>query len=166
MLARFTVGNFLSFNKNQTLSLIANSGQKHKERLYDLNGIKLTKFAALYGANAAGKSSFINAIDFAVLVLMLGTEKMPNDRYFKLNPANKDKPSYFEFEICIGGELYAYGFEVIISKRQITEEWLVKLTKEKDITIFTRNTETGNSFFNRSEERRVGKECVSTCCCG
>ncbi|MBK5263342.1 MAG: hypothetical protein JJE17_12365 [Peptostreptococcaceae bacterium] len=34
MLSRFTVGNFLSFNKNQTLSLIAGEVQKNKERLY------------------------------------------------------------------------------------------------------------------------------------
>ena len=71
MLVRFTVGNFRSFNKNQTLSLIAGSIQNHKERLYQLNDFKLLKFGAIFGANAAGKSNFIAAINHARAITLL-----------------------------------------------------------------------------------------------
>lgn len=66
MLARFTVGNFLSFNKNQILSLIAGDVQKNKERLYQAEDMKLLKFGAIYGANAAGKSNLFKAMFFAL----------------------------------------------------------------------------------------------------
>lgn len=67
MLSRFTVSNFCSFNfdKNQTLSLVAGSIQNHKERLYQANDFKLLKFTSIYGANAAGKSNFIKAMNYA-----------------------------------------------------------------------------------------------------
>ena len=150
MLTRFTVGNFRSFDKNQTLSLIANTGTRHNERLYKTKDMNLLKFGAIFGANAAGKSNFIKAISFAQRVTIFGTEFIKDELYFKLNPLNKEQPSYFEFELCIDEKIYAYGFEVIISKKQITEEWLVELGKTHDTDIFSRNTVTGTLSFNKS----------------
>jgi AAA15 family ATPase/GTPase len=152
MLTRFTVGNFRSFDKNQTLSLIASSKQKHKERLFQANDMKLLKFSALFGANAAGKSNFIKAMEFVQRVVYSGTESHffdeNKDSYYRLNPANKDKASYFEFEFCIKGTIYAYGFEIILSKKQITEEWLIQLGKERNDELFTRNTQIGQFTFD------------------
>ena len=150
MLVRFTVGNFLSFNKNQTLSLIAGPVQRYKERLYQAADMRLLKFGALYGANAAGKSNFIKAMKYLSAVLFLGTEKVPNDSYFKLDPSNKDKNSYFEFEICIDGKIYAYGVEMLIASRQITEEWFMELGKDRNRELFTRNTVTKQIIFDNS----------------
>lgn len=155
MLTRFTVGNFKSFDKPQTLSLVAGQIQKNKERLFSASDMKILKFAALFGANASGKSNFIKAIEFARNVIVLpelGNPYFEDQRYsyFRLNPNNKEKSSYFEFEICIDGEIYAYGFRIILSKKQITEEWLIKLNKDKDEDIFTRNVETNRYFFNEA----------------
>lgn len=153
MLERFTVGNFCSFDKNQTLSLIAGSIQNNKERLFQAKDFKILKFASIFGANAAGKSNFINAMDFASHAIILGMDvpffENNKESYFRLNPLNKDKPSYFEFEIFIDGNTYAYGFEMLIYQKKITEEWLIKLTKDKDEQIFTRNAITGQSYFNK-----------------
>lgn len=152
MLSRFTVGNFCSFDKNQTLSFIAGSIQNHKERLYQANDLKLLKFAAIYGANAAGKSNFFKGMDFAQAAIMMGVDndyfEDKKEDYFRLNYNNKNKPSYFEFEIYIDGTIYAYGFEMILFQKRITEEWLVKLNKSKDEIIFSRNSVTGSMYFN------------------
>ena len=80
MLSRFTVGNFCSFDKNQTLSLIAGSIQNHKERLYQTNDFKLLKFASIYGANAAGKSNFIKAMDYAQTAIIVGVLRFLHTR--------------------------------------------------------------------------------------
>lgn len=154
MLSRFTVGNFCSFDKNQTLSLISGSIQNHKERLYQTNDFKLLKFAAIFGANAAGKSNFIKAMEYARVATRVGVEneyfEIRKENYFRLNPENKTKPSYFEFEICINGNIYAYGFEIIMFQKRITEEWLVKLNKSKDEIIFSRNSTNGSVYFNET----------------
>jgi len=151
MLSRFTVGNFLSFNKNQTLSLIAGDVQKNKDRLYQAKDMRLLKFCAIYGANAAGKSNLVKAMSFALKVIFSGTASiLNNQRYFRLDAANKEKPSYFEFEICINKKMYAYGFELSIFKKEIIEEWLIELGPVKDEKIFYRNTSTGQYIYDTS----------------
>lgn len=150
MLSRFTVGNFLSFNKTQTFSMIANSVQKNKGRLFQAEDMKLLKFSSIYGANAAGKSNLIKAMAFARDVITHGTSESPDTYYFKLNPKCKDLPSYFEFEICMNGKMYSYGFELLLSEREITEEWLILLGESKNQELFSRNTTTGQYDYDKS----------------
>lgn len=148
MLSRFTVGNFLSFNKPQSFSMIASPVQKHKQRLFQAEDMKLLKFSSIYGANAAGKSNLVKAMAFARKIITQGTAESPNTSYYKLDPKAKDLPSYFEFEICIGGKLYSYGFEMIISEGEITEEWLILLGMSKNQELFSRNTTTGQYSYD------------------
>ena len=143
MLSRFTVGNFLSFKRPQTFSMIAGPIQKHKERLYQAQDMKLLKFSSIYGANAAGKSNLVKAMKFARDLIVLGTDKVPDSSCFKLDRTYQDIPSYFEFEICISGLMYSYGFEMLLAKKEITEEWLIQLGDGKDQELFYRNTVTG-----------------------
>ena len=154
MLVRFTVGNFCSFDKNQTLSLIAGPTRKNSSRLYKTKDFKVLKFASLFGANASGKSNFIHAIHYMQIAVRAGLNihffEENKEAYYKLNPQNRNKESYFEFEICIDGIIYAYGFEMIISQRKITEEWLIKLNRDKNEIIFSRNTETGQHYFDNN----------------
>ena len=142
MLVRFTVGNFLSFDTNQSLSLLADAHLGVGERIFTVDSVHLLKFGAIFGANAAGKSNVIKAMAFAHSLIKQGTEAIRNPEvYCRLKAGNKNKPSYFEFEIALGASLYAYGFEVIIAEGVITEEWLVRLTKEEEQTLFARNTQ-------------------------
>lgn len=150
MLSRFTVGNFLSFNKPQSFSMIAGPVQKHKQRLLQGDDMKLLKFSAIYGANASGKSNLVKAMAFARSIITRGTSDSSPSSYFRLDPKAKDLPSYFEFEILIEGKLYSYGFEMIIAERRITEEWLIQLGLGKDQELFTRNTNTGQYAFEKS----------------
>ena len=109
MLSRFTVGNFLSFNKPQSFSMIAGPVQKHKQRLLQGDDMKLLKFSAIYGANASGKSNLVKAMAFARSIITRGTSDSSPSSYFRLDPKAKDLPSYFEFEILIEGKLYKIG---------------------------------------------------------
>ncbi len=144
MLIRFNVSNFLSFDEMQEFSMISGKVRSKVEHVYDDKSLKLLKFAAIYGANAAGKSNLITAIDFAKSTIV---EKLPNgysNKYHKTKQANKDKISYFEFEIKIKDKYYAYGFEIILYKGSIVSEWLIELSETgMDKEIFTRDTVKG-----------------------
>lgn len=155
MLTRFTVANYKSFDKPQTLSLIAGNVQKHKERLFIAPGFKVLKFGAIYGANASGKSNLIYAMHFALALLHFGTKACNQTSFFRLNSTRKKKASYFEFEFVLDGKNYAYGFEVLISDSVITEEWLVELNPEKNITIYSRNTENQKYTYEKSMVKEV-----------
>ncbi|NCC65960.1 MAG: transporter, partial [Spirochaetia bacterium] len=151
MLARFTVGNFLSFNENQSLCLVAGSEERDTERLFKTEGLDLLKFASIFGANASGKSNVIKAMAFAQHLVLQGVGSIAAvNQFYRLNPANEEKPSYFEFEIVIDGLCYAYGFEVLIAQKRITEEWLYALSSEKERPLFTRNCIDGSYAYEPS----------------
>ena len=154
LLVRFSVGNFRSFDDVQTFSLIAGNVRNHRARLYSARDFNLLKFAAVFGANASGKSNLIKAVQYAVFVLFGGMEhdfiESSRNGYYRLNPNNKDKNSYFEFEILIDNVLNAYGFEISVFHKKIKEEWLIRLEKTGENTqIYFRNTENGTSYFNK-----------------
>lgn len=140
MLIRFNVGNFLSFNDVQEFSMIAGKVRSKSNRLYVDENIKLLKFAAIFGANASGKSNLISAMEFAQNVVIHGFPKDTAWKYCKLASENKDKTSYFEFEIELDKRYYSYGFEAILSKQCITAEWLYEVSPlGQDKEIFSRD---------------------------
>lgn len=44
--------------------MIAGKVRSKREHIYDNDKIKLLKFAAVYGANASGKSNLVKALNF------------------------------------------------------------------------------------------------------
>ena len=147
MLKRFNIKNFLSFaaredGKAEEFSMIAGKVRSNKGHLYDDGKVKLLKFAAVFGANAAGKSNLVNAMSFMRFTIIHGLPKGHTELYCKSDLKNKEKPSYFEIEILLNGSYYTYGFEVILSQSKFISEWLFelhadnseKLIFERDIT--------------------------------
>lgn len=140
MLIRFNVSNFLSFNEMQEFSMIGGKVRSKTEHLYDDNKLKLLKFAAIYGANASGKSNLISAMDFARTMILGNFPEGSINKYHKTIEENKNLPSYFEFEIKLDDRYFAYGFEIILNQRNIVDEWLVELLPTgNEREIFTRN---------------------------
>lgn len=153
MLIRFNVKNFLSFSeredgKSEEFSMIAGKVRNKKAHVYDNGKIKLLKFAAIYGANAAGKSNLVKAMDFMKHVVLFGLPKGHTDKYCKIDETNKEKESYFELEIKLGEKYYAYGFEVILNQSKFVSEWLIGLTSDnKEKLIFSRDINQGTFEF-------------------
>ena len=153
MLIRFIVKNFLSFSeredgKSEEFSMIAGKVRSKKTHIYDNEKIKLLKFAAVYGANAAGKSNLVKALDYMKRIVLYGLPEGHTNMYCKVDETNKDKESYFELEIMLGEKYYAYGFEVILNQSRFTSEWLIELTSDnKENLIFSRNINKGEFEF-------------------
>ncbi len=173
MLIRFTVENFLSFNKRTEFNMIASAEDRHKHHLLyaDKDSLaSLLRASIIYGANASGKSNLIKAMGFAKKFIVEGVEKNKNIRTtpFRLNPGKVKEPSRFEFEFAYKERQFAYGF--VTDKFKVHEEWLFEITLEKDTPIYER---TGNDIeFNFShsilqkigdtEKARLGYEAEST----
>ena len=135
MLIRFKVGNFLSFNKIQELSMISGETRSHLDHIHKFDDMGVLKISALYGANASGKSNLIKALRESRQMIVMDMPLRAN-KYFRPSAANKDKPSYFEFEFENNGKYYSYGFEFLLSKQKIESEWLYGLESEGDNKIF------------------------------
>lgn len=133
MLIEFRVTNFRSINETQTLSMVAGSGKELvAENTFEsrLPGFpRLLRSAAIYGANAAGKTNLLRALQFMqAFVKTSATASEAGGRIahtpFKLSKATTNKPS--EFEVVFADEKgvrYEYGFSV--DAERFHNEWLI-----------------------------------------
>lgn len=155
MLIRFRVGNYTSFDEVQELSMTPGRTEGHPEHLRNAGGTDVLRIAAVYGANASGKSNLIKALR-DMKGLIVHDEKIPSDRWFRPVQDNADRPSYFETEIGIGGSIYSYGFEYIISKHEVVDEWLYLLTLDgENRVLFQRNGGHVDHTFSGSDGQRM-----------
>lgn len=153
MLIRFNVKNYKSFSENsegysEEFSMIAGKVRNKKEHIYDDGKVKLLKFAAVYGANAAGKSNLVKALRFMQCVVVKGLPEGHIESYCKSDMSNKKKPSYFEIELKLEDKYFAYGFEVVLSESRFISEWLYEIHDDNTQEIlFERDIEDGTYEF-------------------
>lgn len=158
MLIRFRTSNFLSFDQEQELSMIAGNTKKKENHLIDEYNLKLLKFSAIYGANASGKSNLLKAINFGKNIILGGIKTNLSNLYCRIKDSNKNKISSFEYEIKIKDKFYAYGFDLMLSKNSIQAEWLYELDKikNKEVLIYTRelnqDIKINNEYFGNNNE--------------
>ena len=133
MLVEFRVKNFRSLRDEQVLSLVA-SKDKTLEDTHTLEtGLKaapsLVRSAAIYGANAGGKSNLIKALQYMRGVVMeSATIIQPGQTYavqpFRLDAESASQPTEFEVTFILDGVRYQYGF-AMTAQRIVSEHLLV-----------------------------------------
>ncbi|MCB8747950.1 ATP-binding protein [Rhodoferax sp. U2-2l] len=132
MLVEFSVTNFRSICQRQTLTLVASA----YDELQDLNTfdaglpdatLHLLRSAVLYGPNASGKSTLIQALAFLDQLVLQSHRSQIGDLLdltpFKLTAESRNGDSKFEITIIEAGVRYEYG--VSCNSRRISEEWLL-----------------------------------------
>lgn len=165
----FTVSNFRSFKEPQTLELA--SGLSQKAILDGSLRDSLSPVTALFGANASGKSNFLEAISYAMsAVKNSATAWQDTERYpvpphspFGLDRECAKYPSQFELEFIHEGQRYLYGFEY--SRRGVQREWMSYVPKARWSPCFERvveddeagETSWNNSFMNKTQQKELGK---------
>lgn len=141
MLVSFSCGNFLSYNSVQTLSLVAGKKLRtKKEHLFcSKTAGNVLKFAALYGANSAGKSNFFKAMN-VVRGFVLSGHLVQNavDLYCRIHKENISKPSFFEICFLIDGVLYTYGIKIDMQRKIVLSEWLYFSKGEQKEYLFNK----------------------------
>lgn len=140
MLLQFVVENFLSFRDAATLSLLAAEDVEHApgQLLSGPEGRDVLRCAAIYGANASGKSNLARAIEIAQDLILRGTRSgKPIKRSpFKLDPTRLDAPSRFELEVGAAEHRYSYGFAV--TDTEVQAEWLFISEGDSERLLFER----------------------------
>jgi hypothetical protein len=132
MLIEFRVGNFRSFAEPQTFSLVASADTKHPDNCVPFRKLQLLKSAAVFGANASGKSNLIRAIYFMRwFVLHSATRMNVGDPIsvvpFQLDPNLRVNASFFEAAFVVEEVRYQYGFSA--TSQRVHDEWLIAYPK-------------------------------------
>jgi uncharacterized protein len=134
MLIEFSVTNYKSILERQTLNMAASTYFKELESLNTFipdqdDGVpRLLRSTVLYGPNASGKSTLIQALQFVKQqVLNSQKESQAGDAIdvvpFKLTAASRVADSEFEVTFIEQGVRYEYGF--CCNRERFTEEWLI-----------------------------------------
>jgi len=141
MLIRFSVENYKSFRDQATFSMAATKGTRHNSHVHSIKGNRLLKGSFIFGANASGKSNFVEAMAFARNVVVRGIETIDTgDRHFRLQDGYAEKPGVFQFDFFVGEQQYSYGFALSYAKQVIVSEWLVIVGASTARYVFSRNT--------------------------
>lgn len=117
MLINFTFSNFKSYRDETEFSMVACEDiTQDAESLLPIPGSndeKLLPLAAVYGGNAAGKTSFAQAL--WCLKYMVCEGKVEYVKPFRLDEESRTKPSIFEIVISTERELWKYELSVFCS---------------------------------------------------
>lgn len=149
MLIAFRLRNYKTFREQAEWSMLATADSYlAAENVIELPAfqLRLLKTAALYGANASGKSKLIDALELMRdLVRNSSRESQAGDAIpvepFRLNTASEQAASEFEVLFCHEQVLYRYGFRA--TTKHIEAEWLHHRPHTKEVELFTRE---GQSF--------------------
>lgn len=169
MLIQFSVGNFLSFKEQSTLSLVASALKDIQILAEDVifnigeTDLALLKSATIYGANASGKSNFIKALDFFKWYVINSSKDIQagervNVESFRLSSFTAEEPSYFEAIFCNAEYQYRYGFET--DENMVHSEWLYQKANKKrakEVELFYRDKDC----FNIHSKFIIGKELIN-----
>jgi AAA15 family ATPase/GTPase len=146
MLIEFSVGNYRSFKDVVTLSMVAadeatGNDELDKNNVFKVNqNFSLLKSAAIYGANASGKSNLILALYFMQSFVINSSKLQITDKInlekFRLSSETEDKPSFFKIVFHLDNKIYEYSFEV--TQERVISEGLSCTPKTRKTNIFSR----------------------------
>lgn len=161
MLVQFRFKNFASFREEVCFDMRA--VKAYKEHPYNLCSITpnedLLKVAAIYGANASGKSNFVKAYSFFSSIVRNSFSNAEDKKTmlakyynpFLLSDDNQDLDTEFSTVYVKDNYQYEYGF--VYNDNEIVYEWLYRkaLAGKRKTKIFERDHQS-ISLGNKVEE--------------
>lgn len=130
MLVEFQVTNFRSFRDTQRLSMVASADASLPENTIGISALgkqRLLRSTVIYGANAAGKSNLLAALESLRSLIVNFEHRIPGSplplQPFKLDGQHEQAVTTFELTFIQGGVRYQYG--LALDRRIIREEWLI-----------------------------------------
>lgn len=156
MLLQFSVKNYASIKNEVLFSLIPSKDSEHPENILENGKFRANSIAAIYGANASGKSNLFRAMTNAILyirtsnIFQLG-QKIPVVPY-KFCDNYASVPTKFEFTfVAEDGLKYIYGFSATADR--VIEEYLYVFRSTRPSMLFERTEEKYS--FPRNEKANL-----------
>lgn len=154
MLIQFNFKNYKSFKDEATLDLSAAKMTEFSDRVVSVGSEKILPVAAIYGANASGKSNVYSAFEYMSKYVAQSFKYGDEEETFRevrptpflLSNETENAETSFEVYFTIPGDktekVYNYGF--CIGNSGVTEEWLNTKAKtaRKFSSVFYRDTST------------------------
>ena len=129
MIEKFTVENYRSYRKEETLSFVASNKEKGSElppQWYkEIDGKRILHLLLCVGLNGTGKSKMFNALNY-LRMIVVSKPKNPTDkpdfRPFLLDDESRQKPTVLSLTYYVEDTCFLY--RVAVSAERIEEEEL------------------------------------------
>lgn len=148
MLIEFSVENYKSFRSRQTLSMVAAPRLRKKNNVVtpEVPGEKLPallKVAAIYGPNASGKSTLLNAIALAYHMARRDASSKSDlpAQPFRFDKQLADKPTRVEYHFI--AENCRYQFNLAFDNSRVYEEILISFPRGREELLYHRTYQDG-----------------------
>ncbi|ASY33646.1 hypothetical protein CAC01_13980 [Streptomyces sp. CLI2509] len=160
VLLRFRATNHKSLRDTTELVLTKSGFDAVRPRDGDWGAVT-NQVVGLFGANASGKSTVLDAMSFATFVVRTSSswsdrEEIPH-KPFLLDGASSAQSSAYEFDFTVHGVRHVYGFE--LTAEGIASEWLSNFPEGRRRLLFER---TGPEPADISFSRNLKGENVRT----
>jgi AAA15 family ATPase/GTPase len=158
MLLRFRCKNFRSIREEQEISLIASKTrtEEKSESLIEtpIEDLRLLRCAAIYGANASGKSNVLDA--FAAFGRTVSDSwrawkpngPIPEFDPFLLDDTSKEGETHFELTFLLESQVYKYYFR--FDRNKFNEELLIDVTGHDKVLFHRLLDGSGVRFPNKN----------------
>ena len=171
MIQEIRIKNFLSFKDEITFSFEATKDTfaEDYQVVEVIPGVRLLRFAMVYGANASGKSNLLSVIKFLGSFWRIlpqsvdeGTDIVP----FLFDSETPNKSS--EFELIFYVKNTKYWYQLVIDKDAVFSEKLFVYKSVQPTLLFDRKLENGQSVIHYGapikisavEKEKISVECL------
>jgi len=145
MLIEFRARNYRSIRDEVALSFVASKDKKLAETHLASTGIpslpNVLRSAVIYGPNASGKSTLLQALFYMRAVVAESATMQPGQTFnvqsFRLDKEYAKQTSEFEITFLLGGVRHQYGFT--LTPERIVDEWLLVYRSPKPQQWFSRS---------------------------
>lgn len=169
MLIEFSVANFRSIKDEARLSLAANAATERRatnvmipELPGEVRTTPLVRAAAIYGANAAGKTNLIRAL--SAMRTIVRQSRPDQDALpltsFKFHVPSGDEPTTFNVMGIAQGVRFQYGFAA--TREAVRSEWLYAWPRGRVQRWFARNGRAWKLGGKLQGDREVWKRATRT----
>lgn len=143
MIIEFSVTNYKSFKEKTTFSMVADEKDKTQlQNCFDFNKTTILKSAVIYGANASGKSNFMEAFGIIRKLILESAQNSPDENIFEYQPFEFDERTPnedVELEIYFIINHIKYFFQCSFNNNAFSKESLYYYPNEKQTLLYKRN---------------------------
>lgn len=176
MIQEFQVSNFYSIREKVSINFLPSSDDKMLDYYtYEIKpGLRLLKLGIIYGANASGKTTVLEAISFfRDLMILRPSDKLKDMGFapFMLDATSRMQNSYMEMTFFIDGEKYVLGCE--FNEKLVLFEQLVVYTTSRPTLLYKReySHETGHGSIvfgtkiglSKKSQRAIEGNAINNC---
>lgn len=139
MLIEFKFSNFLSYKEMTSFSIVAGKERTNSKTLASIPKfrLKLLPLAAIYGANASGKSNLIKALGF--LKTLVTTQRVKGKIPLRHFYYSEDKNTISNFEISFLVNELIYEFKIACNEDGLLYEELIERNSRSEKTLYLRD---------------------------